>query len=160
MSNNDDLEKVRSLIKGTRIAMLTHIESDGSLVARPMATQEVEFDGTIRFLGSRTTDQVKAIQQNPRVNVSYSGDGSWVSVSGRARVEHDEQKLKDAWSSFTDAWLEGGPENPDNVIIEIDGDSASYIDAPGDSKVANLLNLIKQKVTGERIEGDSGEVDL
>lgn len=159
-NQRNEVEKVRDLIKGIRIAMLTHVESDGRLIAQPMATQDVEFDGTILFIGVRTSDQVRAMEANPRVNVAYSGDGAWVSVSGTATVTHDEARLKDLWSSFTDAWLEGGPENPDNVLIEIDADTASYTDAPGNSKIANLANFVKSRITGKQIDAESGTVDL
>ena len=43
---NDNIDKVRSIIKGTRIAMLTHVDDHGHLVSKPMATQEVDFRST------------------------------------------------------------------------------------------------------------------
>ena len=55
--------------------------------------------------------------------MAYSGNGAWVSLSGTARIVNDTDKLRELWSSFTGSWLEGGPENPNNVLIEIDADS-------------------------------------
>ncbi|GEC99906.1 general stress protein [Kocuria varians] len=157
---NENVEKVRKIIKGTRIAMLTHQDEDGHLVSRPMATQEVDFDGTVRFIAERASDQGLAIQKNPEVNVAYSGSGSWVSLCGTARIVNDPDKLRELWSSFTDSWLEGGPENPNNVLIEIDAHTAEYWDTPGGSKITQVANLLKTRVTGETVEGDSGVVNL
>lgn len=152
--------KVRELIKDTRIAMLTHVNGQGKLVSKPMGTQDVEFDGTIYFIAQRDSDQAQELQRNSAVNVAYSGPGSWVSVTGTARVLNDEAKLRELWDSFTGAWLEGGPENPNNILIEIDADTAEYWDAPGNSKVTQVANLIKSKVKGDTVDGENKVVDL
>ena len=158
--SNENIQKVRDIIKGTRIAMLTHVDEDGRLVSKPMATQEVDFDGTVRFIAERASDQGMDIQKNPNVNVADSGNGAWVSLSGTARIVNDTDKLRELWSSFTGSWLEGGPENPNNVLIEIDADTAEYWDTPGGSKVTQVANLIKAKVTGNTVDGENEVVDL
>ncbi|RKQ36826.1 pyridoxamine 5'-phosphate oxidase family protein [Kocuria tytonis] len=158
--SNDNIEKVRDIIKGTRIAMLTHVDGAGHLVSKPMATQEVDFDGTVRFIAERDSTQAQDIQSRPEVNVAYSGSGAWVSLSGTARVVNDEAKLRELWDSFSGSWLEGGPENPNNILIEIDGDTAEYWDSPGSSKVTQVANLIKSKVTGDTVKGENDVVDL
>ena len=152
--------KVRQLIKDTRIAMLTHADQQGQLISKPMATQDVDFDGTVYFIAERTSDQVQDLQQRPAVNVAYAGDGAWVSLTGTALVLNDEAKLKELWDSFTGSWLEGGPENPNNILIEVTGRSAEYWDTPGGGKVTQVANLVKSKVTGDTIKGDKGVVDL
>ncbi|WP_232678367.1 pyridoxamine 5'-phosphate oxidase family protein [Nocardioides sp. R-C-SC26] len=151
---------VVELLRGSRIAMVTYLGPDGALLSKPMATQDVDFDGTLRFITERDSDKVEALMADPRVNASYSNNGSWVSVSGRARVVDDVEKLRELWGTFTDAWLEGGPDNPRNVLLEVDPDGAEYWDAPGTSRVINLVNMVKAKVTGQRIEGDNETVDL
>ncbi|RLY94513.1 pyridoxamine 5'-phosphate oxidase [Kocuria tytonicola] len=157
---NENIDKVRSIIKGTGIAMLTHVDDHGHLISKPMATQEVDFDGTVRFIAERSSEQALSITQRPDVNVAYSGNGAWVSLSGRARIVNDTDKLRELWSSFSGSWLEGGPENPNNILIEVDGDTAEYWDSPGNSKVTQVANLLKAKVTGETVNGENEVVDL
>jgi general stress protein 26 len=157
---HDGAAKVRELIRKTRIAMLTHADEHGNLISKPMATQDVDFDGTVYFIAERTSDQVQDLQQRPSVNVAYAGEGAWVSLTGSALVVNDVDKLKELWDSFTGSWLEGGPENPDNILIEVTGRSAEYWDTPGGSKVTQVANLVKAKVTGDTIKGDKGVVDL
>lgn len=158
---DDGTTTVAKLIKGIRIAMLTHADPQGRLVSKPMATQDVEFDGDIVFIAERSSDQVQDLlaQERANVNVAYSSGSSWVSVAGTASVVDDQAKLAELWNTFTDAWLEGGPDNPNNVLIRVEADSAQYWDTPG-AKVTQLANLIKAKVTGARIEGNSEIVDL
>ena len=156
----DATEKVRELMKKTRTAMLTHVDAQGRLISKPMSTQDVDFDGTVRFIAERSSDQVQDLLQRPAVNVSYADDDSWVSLAGTARVVDDVAKLRELWDTFTGAWLEGGPENPDNVLIEIVPSSAEYWDTPGGGALTQVANLVKAKVTGKRIKGDNEVVDL
>jgi general stress protein 26 len=160
MTQDDDRQtKVRDLIEDSRLAMLTSIDEDGRLVSKPMATQEVEFDGDVYFIAERSSHKVRNITRDPRVNVAYSSSSAWVSLSGEAEVIEDPDKLSELWNTFTDAWLEGGPENPENVLIKVTAASAEYWDTPN-SKVVQVVNLVKAKVTGERFEGDNQTVDL
>jgi general stress protein 26 len=160
MTERDDRQaQVRKLIKDTRLAMLTTIDEDERLVSKPMATQDVEFDGDVYFIAERSSHKVRNIQRDPRVNVAYSDSSAWVSLSGNAEVVDDQAKLSELWNTFTDAWLEGGPDNPENVLIKVTGGSAEYWDTPN-SKVVQVVNLVKAKVTGERFEGDNETVDL
>jgi general stress protein 26 len=155
---NHDTRKVAELVDGIRIAMLTTHDGE-RLVSRPMATQDVEFDGDVWFVTERSAPWVGQLQANPQVNVAYAGGSSWVSLSGTARVVDDPGRLREYWNTFTDAWLEGGPENPENVLVHVEAHSAEYWDSPG-SKVTQVLNLVKARVTGERYEAEQGVVDL
>jgi general stress protein 26 len=155
----ENQDKVRKLIKDSRIAMLTMLDEQGRIVSQPMATQDVEPDADLWFIAERSSEKVANIRRDPRVNVSYSSSDSWVSVAGTAEVVDDVAKLEELWNTFTDAWLEGGPKNPENILIRVAADSAEYWDSPG-SKVTQVLNLLKAKATGERFEGDNKTVDL
>jgi general stress protein 26 len=160
MSTQQEQEqKVRDLIKGTRLAMLTSVDEHGRLVSKPMATQDVDFDGEVWFIAERDSEKVRNITANPNVNVAYASSSAWVSLSGDASVVDDTARLAELWNTFTDAWLEGGPDNPNNILIRVDATGAEYWDAPG-SKVTQLVNLVKAKTTGRRFEGDNETVDL
>ncbi len=156
---SDQQAKVHDLIRTTRLAMLTSVGPDGRLVSKPMATQDVEFDGDVWFIAERASEKVRNIEARPEVNVAYSDNSSWVSLSGTASVVDDHARLEELWNTFTDAWMEGGPENPNNVLIKVDAHSAEYWDSPG-SKVTQVANLVKAKLTGKRFEGDNETVDL
>lgn len=159
MSDTSPTQKVAELIKGVKLAMLTQVDGAGRLVSRPMATQDVDFDGDVWFIAERGSHKVAELAGDNRVNVSYSGNGTWVSLAGHAEVVDDVERLKKYWDTFTDSWLEGGPENPENILIHVRAESAEYWDTPG-GKITQVANLVKAKATGERIEGDNEVVDL
>ncbi len=47
MNRQAQIAKLAELMKNSRFAMLTTIEPDGTPRFRPMATQQVEFDGDL-----------------------------------------------------------------------------------------------------------------
>ena len=122
-SRDEAVAKVAGLVKGIRIAMLTSTDAEGRLVSRPMATQDVDFDGDVWFITERSAEHTRNLQADPRVNVAYSGSSSWVSIAGSAQVVDDPARLREYWNTFTDAWLEGGPDNPNNVLVHVEADN-------------------------------------
>jgi general stress protein 26 len=159
VTDQDPRTKVTELVKGIRVAMVTTTASAGGLHSRPLATQDVDFDGDVYFIVERESSVVADVAAHPHVNVAYASNSSWVSLSGTARVVNDQAKLTELWNTFTDAWMQGGPEDPGNVLLHVAAESAEYWDSPG-AKVVQLANLVKAKVTGRRVEGDSGTVEL
>jgi general stress protein 26 len=156
----DDTRKVAELLKDERIGFLTTIDPDGTLISRPMALQEVEFDGDLWFFAERDSRKVAHIATHPKVNVTAGSGGTWVSLTGQAGVVDDTGKKRDLWNSGVAAWLPQGPDDASVVLIKVDGDSAEYWDAPG-GRLATALSFVKAKATGQRIEaGDNERVDL
>ncbi len=56
---NDDIQKLRELIKDIDIGMLTTVQPDGTLHSRPMSNQSSasNFDGTLWFFTEPGIDQ-------------------------------------------------------------------------------------------------------
>ncbi len=157
---DDGTRTVAELIEGQRIAMLTTTAPDGTLMSRPMALQEVEFDGDLWFFAERSSRKVAQIGVNAQVNVTVGSGSTWVSLTGRARVVEDDAKKRELWNAFVEAWLPGGPDAPEVALIRVDADSAEYWDSPG-GRIATLISFVKAKATGERFEGGENErVDL
>jgi general stress protein 26 len=152
--------RVAELLDGERIGFLTTTTADGRLTSRPMALQEVEFDGDLWFFAERSAPWVAALAASPQVNVGVGSGGSWVSLTGTAAVVDDVAKKRDLWNGAVEAWLPQGPEDPSVVLVKVDADSAEYWDAPG-GRLATAFSFVKAKVTGQRIDaGENEKVDL
>lgn len=155
----DQLETIRSIMKSTRIAMLTTVDGDGPLHSHPMTVQEAEFDGDCWFVASDESDTVQQLQTNSRVNLAYSGSSQWLSLAGTAEVVRDQAKKKELWNTFTDVWFTDGETDPSVILIHVTAQSVQYWDSPG--MVATMASMLKAKVTGTEPEaGDSASVDL
>ena len=157
-SNNKSIEKLASLIKDIRFAMLTTVCSDGSLRSRPMATQQDEFDGVLWFFTSANEAKVREIQDDDHVNVSYADPdkNNYVSVSGRATLVRDKVVAKELWNPFFKAWFPKGLDDPQLALLRIAVERAEYWDSPN-SKLVQLAGFIKAVVTGKQAKGGENE---
>ena len=151
-----DVEKVAGLAKDIRIGMLTTVDSDGHFVSRPMAQQEVEFDGDLWFFAERGSRKVAHIAADPHVGLTLTSDDTWISLDGDAEIVDDTAKAKELWNPWVEAWLPQGPEDPSIVLIKFNGHTAEYWDTPG-GRIASVISFVKAKVTGERYDGGANE---
>jgi len=158
-SRQDVIRKLGELIKATKVGMLTTVaDEEGTLRSRPMATQEVEFDGDLWFLTCTDSGIAKEIEKDHRVNVSYAdaSENRYVSVSGTARVMHDEKKIKSLWNSWYKAWYPKGVNDPAIVLLRVQVDYAEYWDGPS-STIVKFAELVKALATGEQLKGGEHE---
>ncbi|UUZ45050.1 pyridoxamine 5'-phosphate oxidase family protein [Janibacter limosus] len=158
MADKTETETVTEIMQDTGIAVLTYVE-DGRLMSVPMGTRDLDDPGTIHFLTEASSDKMQAIAANPQVNVTYSGDGGWVSVSGTAARNDDRALLERLWDPSAGAFMEGGPDNPDNVVLTVSAETARYWATPG--SVATVVQMAKGLVSDTKPDlGDSGTVSL
>jgi general stress protein 26 len=157
---DNSVEKLRDLIKGIKIAMLTTQEDDGTLRSRPMFTQETEFDGDLWFFTGESSPKVDEIQQQRQVNVSYVGKDTYLSVSGKAQLVRDRQKINEMWNPMYKAWFPNGKDDPDLALLKVHVEQAEYWQSPSGT-VVKLAGFAKALVTGERYEGgENRKLDL
>ena len=154
-----DQEKLIELMRDMPIAMLTTTADDGTLQSVPMARQEVDPGAELWFISARDTRHVRDIQARSRVGLTFSSRDAWVSIHGTATVVDDQARLAELWTTFAEAWLPGGPEDPNATLIGVSVEGGEYWDTPG-GKVASLISLAKTKLTGETYDADHGTAQL
>jgi general stress protein 26 len=132
-NRTESLEKLGELIKGIRVAMFVTRSGDGTLRARPMATQEAPFDGTRWFFSANHSATVSDLAQDPEVVLAYANPGEhrYVSLSGRAALVRDPDKARELWSPVYREWLPKGLEDPDLALLKVVVSRAEYWDSPG-----------------------------
>ena len=148
--------KVAALAKGIRIGMLTTVDGSGHFVSRPMAQQEVEFDGSLWFFSERDARKVAHIAANPYVGVTLTSSATWLSLSGTAEVVDDPAKAEELWNGWVEAWLPQGPTDDNTVLVRFTPETAEYWDTPG-GRIASVISFTKAKLTGERYDGGENE---
>lgn len=159
MGHQQDVEKLRELMKDVRICMMTTIDEDGGLRSRPMAMQQAEFDGDLWFFTGKSTEKTHEVSAHHQVNLSFANpaDSKYVSVSGVAQMADDRAKAKELWKPIYKAWFPKGLEDPDLTLIKVHVEKAEYWDSPGGT-VTQLIGFVKALATGKRAS-DIGEHD-
>ena len=147
MTHDDDLAHLVDLMQDMPIAMFTTFGPEGPRTV-PMARQEAEPSAELWFITSRSTEHTKALVHESKVALSFSSRDAWVALTGQAHVVDDIEKLRELWTSFAEAWLPGGPEDPDAVLLRVDVERAEYWDTPG-GRIASLISFAKVKLTGD-----------
>ena len=160
-TRQESIEKLKTLTEGIDFCMLTTING-GQLRSRPMSTQEFGSDGELWFFTSDQTHKVDEIEADDRVNAAYSqpDDNVYVSVSGRASIVKDRQKIEELWNPILKAWFPEGLDDPTLCLLKVSVEEAEYWDSPN-SKIVQLVGFVKALVTGQQADGgDHGRVNL
>ena len=150
------------LIRGIRVAMLTTACEDGSLRSRPMVPLEEEFGGTLWFFTRADSPKVGEVGQEGQVNVSYTdADGDrFVSVSGRAALVRDREKINERWNPLYEAWFPQGVDDPQIALLRVNAEKAEFWDVRS-SAMVQLVGLVKSLATGQTYQpGENQKVDL
>lgn len=155
---DDETKKLVDLLHDMPIAMLTTFGPEGPRSV-PMARQEVEPSAELWFISARDMAHTRAIATEPRVSLTFSTRAAWVAVYGQAAVVDDRDKLAELWNTFAEAWLPGGPDDPNAVLLRVDVEHGEYWDTPG-GKVASLISLAKTKLSGDTYDAEHGQVDV
>jgi len=162
-ATSDDITKLATIIKKVNVGMLTTAAHDGAMHARPMSTQNEPFDGHVLwFFTSAPSGKTAEIQNDQNVNVSYAnpGDNAWVSISGKATIVRDRDKIDQYWNAGVKPWFPQGKEDPSLALIRVDVDSAEYWDSAS-STLVQVVGYIKATLTGKAADGgENRRVDL
>jgi len=152
MAQNKDIEKLADIIKDIKIAMLVTQEGE-ILRSRPMATNKIQEDGIIWFFTEKSSSKSQEVNQTSSVNISYADTDKelYVSVSGKASLIDDRQKIDELWTPVLKAWFPNGKEDPNIALLKIEISQAEYWDAPG-NKVIQLVGMLKAAATGKPYE--------
>ncbi|HEY9742898.1 MAG TPA: pyridoxamine 5'-phosphate oxidase family protein [Coleofasciculaceae cyanobacterium] len=160
---NEQIKKLRELVKDIEIGMLTTIDEDGTLHSRPMSTNgQVESDGTLWFFTYASSHKVTEVEQHQQVNVSFSAPSKqrYVSMSGTAQLVQDRNKIQELWKPELKAWFPNELDEPDIALLKVNVVKAEYWDAPS-SWVAHTIGLVKAIATGEKASsGENEKINL
>ncbi len=139
--SQEGVERLRALVGGVRVAMMTTVDAGGALRSRPMAVQAIDDDGVAWLITQRTSPKVGELEREHHVNLAFLRPtrGRYVSVSGRAATVKDDQKLRALWHPTLQAWFPDGLDDPDLCLLRVHVDKAESWNAP----VGNLLQMAR-----------------
>lgn len=153
--NKPQLQKIQDDILAIKVGMLVTKSIVGeNLYARPMQTQEMDADGCLWFFSSKHTDKDHEIKHGAEVNIAYadSNQSSYVSVSGKAHIVEDRDKMEELWSPIMKAWYPDGVDTPGITLLKVEIDSAAYWDSTA-NKMVELFKIAKAIATGDTYSG-------
>ena len=160
--HDNELQKLREMMKGIKFAMLTTVEDDGSLHSRPMTTQDVEFDGDLWFFTKADAPKVWEADHHRQVNVSFSdpGKSKFISASGTATLVRDRKKMEELWRAPYKVFFPDGLNDPEIGLLKIKVQKAEYWDSSS-TAVGRAFDFAKAFITHDVGKlGDHAKVEV
>ncbi|GAA1149591.1 pyridoxamine 5'-phosphate oxidase family protein [Nesterenkonia lutea] len=139
--------------------MFTTLDQSHRIVSRPMGVTEIDDQHKFWFFTPLNSDKIEDIIGEGEVNLGFVDDHTWVSIAGNAQVIADEKRKAELWDLGPKAYFEGGPEDPNAVLICVTPETAQYWEGPG--KAAALVKMAKSAFSDDTPNmGDQGRVQL
>jgi general stress protein 26 len=162
-TRENDLEKLRELVKDIDFCMLTTVDEGGDLHSRPMSSNgDIDQDGDIWFFTNASSHKVSEIAKLPKVNVSFADPDNqvYVSVSGTAQLIRDRAKIDELWRPEFKMWFPEGKDDPEVALLRVNLEKAEYWDSPS-STIGYALSFVSSIVTGKEPDlGENKKVDF
>jgi general stress protein 26 len=128
---SNDRAAVKSLIEQSSVCFFcTHIHT-GGFSTRPMRTQQIDKEGNIWFLSSKSSLKNQELSEDNQVQLLYHSkdNESFLTIHGKGEILNDRQKLKELWDSSARNWFRKGIDDPDISLIKVSPDHGHYWDA-------------------------------
>ena len=158
MSKQEQMDKLQAMVKDIKYTMMTTRTHEDHLHSCPMNTTETSIGAKeIWFIGHNPSETVDNIKKNPEVNLAYvsQDDKNYLSITGRAELVEDKEKLDELWSVLYNAYFENGIEDPKVQLIKVVPHGAEYW-ANGNA-ITSAIKMTAAAVTDTAIEKSLGE---
>jgi len=154
MDKSDKYEKLVDLIGDFENAMLVTRTSAGELDARPMAVAELESDGDLWFITDRNSGKVADLMLDQEVAVTMQSSKLFVTLTAKAHLIDDPDKVKDLWRDAWKVWFPEGPASQSIALLKVEPTRGEYWDNSGVEGVKYLIKTGKAYLEGERASTD------
>ncbi len=154
--SEDAIAKIKKIAINTKICMFcTHL-FEQPIQSRPMTIKEVDDEGNIWFISSKTSNKNLEIKSDNHVQlfISNSNDYEYLSVYGKATIYSDKATIEKLWNPIANAWFEEGKNDPKVTVIKVHPEEGYYWDTEN-SKIISFLKIAVAAFTG--IETESGK---
>ena len=147
-------DRLQDLLHDFDAAMLVTRTATGQLRSRPMALADIEPDGTLWLLTQRDSGKMDEIARDSHVNVALQSKAKFVSISGTISPIDDRRKVAELWNEAWKVWFPGGKDDPQLVLLRVQGDTGEYWDNSGLSGIKYLFEAGKAYLSGQRPDVD------
>ena len=137
MKEKQQIDKIKELVVDSKVGMMSTNLGNMPYNVFPMGTQQVDENGDLWFFSSRISDNFKDIQQDSRVQITYTNEDKqqYLSLLGDAVPMLDTNKVDEFWSPMLNAWFEGKTD-PSLVLLNVKIEQAKYWDSASNQMVS------------------------
>lgn len=164
LQSTEALDKFKELVKEINICMfITNNSGDEQTHTRPMATIEVEDNGTLWFYTDVRSIKVEEVEKEQEVHLTYAHPGkeSYLDVWGGAKLVTDRKLIKEKWSPVVKAYFPKGEDDPNLALLKITPRDCYYWESET-GKMVQFFKMAVAAATGnpEVAQGATGKLSL
>jgi general stress protein 26 len=148
----EDQKRFLELLRKFDTAMLITHTPEGRAHARPMAVADVSENGDVWFATRLHTLKTSEIQHDQRVLVVLQDGSKFLSLSGRAQIHKDPQRVQQLWSEAWRLWFKD-KSDPSLGLIQVIPEEAEYWDQSGPEAIKYMLRAAAAYVGGRQLPG-------
>jgi general stress protein 26 len=155
---NEQAGHFLALLKKFQTAMLVTQSGGGGFHARPMAIAKVEDDGRLWFITGADTAKVHEIEVDSHVHlIAQDGNTAFLSLSGRASLIDDREKLAQLWQESFREWFPKGKDDSGIELIAVRPERGEFWDSTGAKRFKYLWEGFAKahQVGGAQDTGDN-----
>src|SRR4028119_773528 len=110
LQSEDALKKFKKLVEEIRVCMFITNNQEEHEHTRPMATIDVEDDGTLWFFTDIRSIKVEEVTMDKQVHLTYAhpGKDSYMDVRGVSSIVTDRDLIKAKWKPVVKAYFPNG----------------------------------------------------
>jgi general stress protein 26 len=151
-TSNTPLQQLHQAVRGMRVAMLTHVTTDGLLSSKPMHLLEQDDQGQFWFYCQSPDPLDDSVNPYQRANLAFSDESSsrYVSVACRGELVRDRARIQALWTSMAKPWFPEGPDAPDLACLKLVPLQAELWDGPGNG-LAQVLAIAASVIAGKPV---------
>lgn len=157
---NDETRKFCDLLNKFDTGMLITHSGNNKLHGRPMAVAQLEElpqGCDLWFITGLDTPKMDEIRSNEQVLVTFQNrNDQFLTLSGRAEVLRDPQKVDEFWRESFKLWFPQGQADPNLVLIQVRADQGEYWDNGGLNKISFAFEALKAYTQGETMDVKEG----
>ncbi|HEX6334945.1 MAG TPA: pyridoxamine 5'-phosphate oxidase family protein [Flavisolibacter sp.] len=161
LQSEEAAAKFKRLVNDINVCMfITNNHNENH--TRPMATIEVEDDGTLWFFTDIRSIKVEEVTMDNSVHLVYAHPGkeSYLDVWGRASVVTDRSEIEKKWVPIVKAWFPNGSSDPNLALLKVTPNRVYYWDAET-GKMIQFIKIAAAVVTGKQLaEGAEGKLAI
>lgn len=146
----DVRQEFGDVLKHFETAMLVTKASGAAFRARPMAIAGREPNGDLWFVTSSDSPKVEELEKEAQVCATLQSSTRFLSVSGRAVIVKDRQRIGQLWKPSWKVWFPKGKDDPSLVLVRLVASEAEYWDEHGGKGLSYLLEGARALLRGEK----------
>eukprot|EP01089_Gocevia_fonbrunei_P013282 TRINITY_DN336_c0_g1_i2.p1 TRINITY_DN336_c0_g1~~TRINITY_DN336_c0_g1_i2.p1 ORF type:complete len:193 (+),score=22.81 TRINITY_DN336_c0_g1_i2:65-643(+) len=140
-------------LKHFSVAMLVTTDKEQSIHATPLWVAKVDEDCHMWFFCKEDSMRITEIGRNPKVNLSMSSFDRWISMTGKAKIHMERNKMEHYWIDILYPYFPKGIETPGLRLIEVKPQWGEYWNrASIRNKASYVYQATKSVVLGRQID--------